>query len=238
MQQSLFCGFVPFNVGSWCILGSLQNDDLEIDIINRFWNCYTAQAPSGHWVLDDGKHNFENHFDENNQKPYPSLFKHLLSGHFVVKRPIHGPCLVDRVSRPPARHFLEKNVGSTKWLVPPPTHFVAGGCLHPFKRPFFWQLQRAQEKGSIVWQKIVLHTSSCQNPFRNICRQVGYTSNHVVYFPRWRPKRALLCARKFISLIVFAWWQCLFFLLRNYRVFFLDRISLDSCGILGGRPVK
>ena len=121
MQQSLFCGFVPFNVGSWCILGSLQNDDLEIDIINRFWNCYTAEAPWGHWVLDDGKHNFENHFDENNQEPYPSLFKHLLSGHFVVKRPIHGPYLVDRVSRPPARHFLEKNVGSTKWLVPPPT---------------------------------------------------------------------------------------------------------------------
>ena len=37
MQQTLLCGFIPFNPGSWCMLGLLQNGYFEIDYTYRFW---------------------------------------------------------------------------------------------------------------------------------------------------------------------------------------------------------
>ena len=54
-----FCGFTPFNLGSWCILGLLQNGYLEIDHAKRLWIFQSAQGPSSqflstNWVLDNG----------------------------------------------------------------------------------------------------------------------------------------------------------------------------------------
>ena len=41
-----FCGFTPFKLGSWCVLGLLQNGYLEIDHAKRFWILQIAQGPS------------------------------------------------------------------------------------------------------------------------------------------------------------------------------------------------
>ena len=74
------------------------------------------------------KTTFENNLDETKPESKPCL--NLFGRHFVVKWPIQGPDLVERVSRhsilqPQVQHFVEKIPGPllNGWLQPHPTNW-------------------------------------------------------------------------------------------------------------------
>ena len=81
-------------LGSWCILGLLQNGYLEIDHAKWFLIFQTAQGPSELFLVYKLglkkwlKRAFENHFDEKNKiNPVLTNFQHLFCNEKAYPRP-------------------------------------------------------------------------------------------------------------------------------------------------------
>ena len=81
-------------LGSWCILGLLQNGYLEIDHAKWFLIFQTAQGPRSLFLVYKLglqkwlKRTFENHFDEKNKiNPVLINFQYLFSSEKAYPRP-------------------------------------------------------------------------------------------------------------------------------------------------------
>ena len=80
-------------LGSWCVLGLLQNGYIEIDHANRFWIFQTAQGPRSLFLVYKLglkkwlKTAFENHFDEKKINPVLTNVQHSFCSEKAYPRP-------------------------------------------------------------------------------------------------------------------------------------------------------